>query len=87
MQLISATNNQMQTHVVFALEGRSWRKDFYTSYKKNPVTNVQVIKEVEEDTAFFEAYDDFLTFMNERTNCSVMKCDIAEADDIIQKYT
>ena len=21
-------------HVVFALEGRSWRKDFYTSYKK-----------------------------------------------------
>ena len=40
-------------------------------------------KEVEEDTAFFEAYDD-LTFMNERTNCSVMKCDIAEADDIIQ---
>ena len=30
-------------HVVFALEGRSWRKDFYTSYKKNPVTNVQVL--------------------------------------------
>ena len=48
------------------------------------MTNVQVLsKEVEEDTAFFEAYDD-LTFMNERTNCSVMKCDIAEADDIIQ---
>ena len=24
--------------------------------------------------------------MNERTNCSVMKCDIAEADDIIARF-
>ena len=75
-------------HVVFALEGRSWRKDFYTPYKKNRSDKRASLtpKEVEEDTAFFEAYDDFLKFMNERTNCSVMKCDIAEADDWAGQY-
>tara|TARA_B100000989_G_scaffold74587_2_gene52688 strand:- start:61980 stop:62987 length:1008 start_codon:yes stop_codon:yes gene_type:complete len=75
-------------HVVFALEGRSWRKDFYTPYKKNRSDKRASLtpKEVEEDTAFFEAYDDFLKFMNERTNCSTIKCPIAEADDIIARF-
>lgn len=75
-------------HVVFALEGRSWRKDFYTPYKKNRSDKRAALtpKEVEEDTAFFEAYDDFLKFMTERTNCSTIKCDIAEADDIIARF-
>jgi len=75
-------------HVVFALEGRSWRKDFYTPYKKNRSDKRAALtpKEAEEDAAFFEAYDDFLTFMSERTNCSTIKCDIAEADDIIARF-
>jgi len=75
-------------HVVFALEGRSWRKDFYTPYKKNRSDKRAALtpKEAEEDVAFFEAYDDFLTFMSERTNCSTIKCDIAEADDIIARF-
>ena len=73
---------------MFALEGRSWRKDFYTPYKKNRSDKRAALtpKEVEEDTAFFEAYDDFLKFMTERTNCSTIKCDIAEADDIIARF-
>lgn len=75
-------------HVVFALEGRSWRKDFYTPYKKNrsDARAALTAKEAEEDALFFEAYDDFLKFMNERTNCSTIKCDIAEADDIIARF-
>lgn len=75
-------------HVVFALEGRSWRKDFYTPYKKNRSDKRAALtpKEAEEDAAFFEAYDDFLKFMSERTNCSTIKCDIAEADDIIARF-
>ena len=73
-------------HVVFALEGRSWRKDFHL-IKRTPSDKRAALtpKEVEEDTAFFEAYDDFLKFMTERTNCSTIKCDIAEADDIIAR--
>ena len=75
-------------HVVFALEGRSWRKDFYTPYKKNRSDKRAALtpKEAEEDAVFFEAYDDFLKFMSERTNCSTVKCDIAEADDIIARF-
>lgn len=75
-------------HVLFALEGRSWRKDFYTPYKKNRSDKraTQSPTEQEEDALFFEAYDDFTKFVQERTNCSVMKCDIAEADDIIARF-
>ena len=75
-------------HVVFALEGRSWRKDFYTPYKKNRSDKRAALtpKEAEEDAAFFEAYDAFLKFMTARTNCSTIKCDIAEADDIIARF-
>jgi len=75
-------------HVLFALEGRSWRKDFYTPYKKNRSDKraAQSPSEQEEDTLFFEAYDDFIKFVGERTNCSAMRCEIAEADDIIARF-
>ena len=75
-------------HVLFALEGRSWRKDFYTPYKKNRTDKraAQSPSEQEEDALFFEAYDDFLKFISERTNCSAMQCEIAEADDIIARF-
>ena len=38
-------------HVVFALEGRSWRKDFYAPYKKNRAVARAALteKEAEED--------------------------------------
>ena len=75
-------------HVLFALEGRSWRKDFYTPYKKNrsDARAAKTPSEAEEDALFFEAYDDFTKFVGERTNCSVMRCEIAEADDIIARF-
>ena len=61
-------------HVLFALEGRSWRKDFYTPYKKNRSDKraAQSPSEQEEDTLFFEAYDDFTKFVSERTNQTVV---------------
>ena len=41
-------------HVVFCLEGRSWRKDFYESYKRNrseaPAPQTQA--QQDEDTVF-----------------------------------
>ena len=39
-------------HVVFCLEGRSWRKDYYEPYKKNRVVDTQVQTQAEkEDTS------------------------------------
>ena len=45
------------SHVVFCLEGRSWRKDFYAPYKANRkvIRDQRSVKEQEDDELFFEA--------------------------------
>lgn len=75
-------------HVVFCLEGRSWRKDFYAPYKKNRIvdTQAQTEAEKEENIMFWETYDAFTTYLREKTNCSVLRCPIAEADDLIARF-
>ena len=73
------------THVVFCLEGRSWRKDFYTPYKANrtAVRAAHTTKEAEEEKIFWEAFDEFKNFVSEKTNCTVMQHPRLEADDLI----
>lgn len=75
-------------HVVFALEGRSWRKDFYAPYKRNRAEARAALteKEQEEDQVFWETYDQFTRYLREGTNCSVIRCETAEADDIIARW-
>ena len=75
-------------HVVFALEGRSWRKDFYKPYKANRKVKYEALtdNEKEEDQLFWEAYNELTKFLIEQSNCSVLRCDIAEADDIIARW-
>ena len=75
-------------HVVFALEGRSWRKDFYEPYKRNRAVARAALteSEQEEDRLFWETYDSFTQFLNTGTNCSVIRHPEAEADDIIARF-
>ena len=40
-------------------------------------------REIEDDELYFEAYDDMVKFLAEKTNCSVIRCEQAEADDMI----
>jgi 5'-3' exonuclease len=49
-------------HVIFCLEGRSWRKDFYEPYKKNRKVTMDQRSpgQQEEDEIFFEAYEHFI---------------------------
>ena len=72
-------------HVVFCLEGRSWRKDFYEPYKRNRqvARDKLTVTEQEEDTAFWEIFDEFKNFVTEKTNCTVMRHPQLEADDLI----
>jgi len=72
-------------HVVFCLEGRSWRKDFYEPYKRNrQVARGKLsVTEAEEDTAFWGIFDEFKNFVTEKTNCTVMRHSQLEADDLI----
>jgi hypothetical protein len=75
-------------HVVFALEGRSWRKDVYKPYKANRVEARQTLSETEaeEDRMFWETYDELTKYLSTKTNCSVIRCATAEADDIIARW-
>lgn len=75
-------------HVVFALEGRSWRKDHYAPYKRNrtEARAAQTEREQEEDRVFWETYDQFTQYLRESTNCSVIRCATAEADDVIARW-
>ena len=75
-------------HVIFCLEGRSWRKDYYEPYKKNRVVARQALteKEQEEDELFWEVFTDFVKFLDDRTNCSVIQNSVLEADDLIAGF-
>ncbi len=73
------------THVIFCLEGRSWRKDYYEPYKRNRSDARAALteKEQEEDQLFWEAFDTFKDFIREKTNCTVLQHAQLEADDLI----
>jgi len=93
LHLTLASTNQIVKrfgidHVVFCLEGRSFRKDLYAPYKKNRVVDTmsQTEAEVEENTMFWQTYDAFCSYLKDRTNCSVLRDPKAEADDLIARF-
>lgn len=75
-------------HVVFCLEGRSWRKEFYKPYKAHRKLDESVMTEaeIEENKMFWETYEVFTTYLREKTNCSVLRHENAEADDLIARF-
>ena len=75
-------------HVVFCLEGRSFRKDMYAPYKKNRVVDAMSVTEAEkeENEMFWDTYEKFTTFLREKTNVSVLRHERAEADDLIARF-
>jgi len=80
-----AWNDFNGSHVVFCLEGRSWRKDFYAPYKRNRQETRDALtpSQQEEDKIFWETFDEFTGFLREKTNCSVLQHPQLEADDLI----
>jgi 5'-3' exonuclease len=80
-----AFRDQKATHVIFCLEGRSWRKDFYAPYKANRAVARAALteKEQEEDQLFWETFDKFKDFITDKTNCTVLQNPQLEADDLI----
>lgn len=72
-------------HVVFMLEGRSWRKDVYPPYKMNRAAKTASLtqREIEEEKLFRDALQQLIDFISEKTNCTVLQNSILEADDLI----
>lgn len=77
--------DQKGNHVVFCLEGRSWRKDYYKPYKANRAEARAALSpsEAEEDRAFWDGLDSLKDFFINRTNCTVLHHPELEADDLI----
>lgn len=73
------------SHVIFYLEGRSWRKDYYAPYKRQrtEARAAQSPREQEEDRVFWETFDQFKDFVITKTNCTVLRHPQLEADDLI----
>jgi len=84
----SIARNYNIDHVVFCLEGRSWRKDIYPKYKANRRLDESAMTEaeIEENQLFWDTYEDFTKFLRNKTNASVIRCPNAEADDIIARF-
>lgn len=87
--LLKAHRLHKPDHVIFALEARSWRKEHTSTYKANRavVKNKMTVREAEEDKEFWAVYSEFTKWLDERTNCSVIRIERAEADDVIARWT
>jgi 5'-3' exonuclease len=72
-------------HVVFCLEGRSWRKDIYEPYKRQRSEARAALnpRDQEEERAFWETFDQFKDFIVNKTNSTVLHHPQLEADDLI----
>ena len=75
-------------HVVFCLEGRSWRKSFYTPYKAQRAEGRAAMnpREQEEERVFWETFDQFKDFITTKTNTTVLQHPQLEADDLIAGF-
>ena len=73
------------THTIFYTEGHSWRKGVYPDYKGNRKAAFvqQTPKEQEEHELLVEAFDDFVEYLDTKTNVTVLQNPNAEADDMI----
>lgn len=76
------------SHVVFCMEGRSWRKDFYAPYKRNRSDARAALtpREQEEEKLFWETFDSFKEYIQSKTNCTVLHNPRLEADDCISAW-
>ena len=83
-----AWNDFDGSHVIFCLEGRSFRKDLYAPYKRNrkELADAMTQSEKEENEVFWECYDDFVNFIKTKTNVTVLQNPRVEADDLIARW-
>lgn len=93
LHLTLASVNQMvrkfgADHVVFCLEGKSWRKGVYAPYKAHRAVAQQAATEAEKEESemFWETYNAFTEYLSTKTNCSVLRDPNAEADDLIARF-
>jgi len=81
-------NDFESDHIIFAFEGKSWRRQYYAPYKANRDDKKSQLtpKEAEEDKLFWETYTELQTFITDSTNCTALRHPELEADDLIAGF-
>lgn len=83
--LKSAHDRFKADHIVICSDSGSWRYNAYADYKLNRKLKElkKTPKEVEQDKVFFECMGNLWEFLRDKTNMTTLKCQSAEADDLI----
>lgn len=76
------------SHLIFFIEGSSWRKFSYSDYKADRKVKyaLKTDKEKEDQTILTEAFDDLVNFFDQKSNITVLQNPQAEADDMIAEF-
>lgn len=85
MSLRKMWNKYDGSHIIFTGEGKSWRYKYDDKYKIQRKLNrlVKTEQDQEDDAIFMEALSDFQDFIENKTNCTYIRAENAEADDVI----
>jgi len=75
-------------HIVFCLEGRSWRYDVFPKYKahRKVLALQKTQREREDDQVYQESLDELVKFLTEKTNVTVLQSNRVEGDDFIARW-
>ena len=75
-------------HVVFCLEGKSWRYSVHPKYKAHRRVADQLLtaREREENQIFSETFVELTEFLINKTNVTVLQNEIVEGDDWIARW-
>jgi 5'-3' exonuclease len=75
-------------HIVVALDSYSWRRDVYPDYKAHRRVSeaLKTKAEREEDELYFAAMQMLIEFLEKRTNVTILKAPMLEADDLIARW-
>lgn len=86
--LRKAHRDMKADHMVFCVEGRSWRYDDYPQYKSSRKLARAAMneREKEEDEVFNHALDDFIKYIDEKTRCTVLQSQGVEGDDFVARW-
>lgn len=86
LKSIAAASKKFNTdNVIVCLEGKSWRKDHYALYKANRAIKRmdRTPSEINEDQILYNSINDFIGFIKDFTNCTILHNYTCEADDMI----
>ena len=75
-------------HFVFAVDTKSWRYEIFPEYKaKRRLDRLnKTAKEKEDNQVLFDTLNDFIDFISEKTQCTVLKTNPIEADDFVARW-